>query len=297
MRWQTTKLIAAFVLFAAASPATAWEGDTLKVGGGGGQEFHDFCGPGEAVVGITYKASKDLNVIWMTCQPMRDGHLEGRPSDHGAKGFYVDTGHGSSQGWIGCPAPMVVQAIYASESAVRVVHDFWLRCRNLVTGEHHNSDWSLTQGGQGGATGNADCGDDAYATGIWGGYGSLVDAIGLVCTVYHSPVASPPPPPPSDNTPKPKLDSPKPDKPPLKINNGDGDQNADNGNGNDSGNGSAGGGASAATDTTIYDQPEGNDVAYLSAGEPVTIVSCNADNWCKISKPRKGWVWGDDLMR
>jgi len=159
MRWQTTKLIAAFVLFAAASPATAWEGDTLKVGGGGGQEFHDFCGPGEAVVGITYKASKDLNVIWMTCQPMRDGHLEGRPSDHGAKGFYVDTGHGSSQGWIGCPAPMVVQAIYASESAVRVVHDFWLRCRNLVTGEHHNSDWSLTQGGQGGATGNADCGE------------------------------------------------------------------------------------------------------------------------------------------
>jgi hypothetical protein len=79
-----------------------------------------------------------------------------------------------------------------------------------------------------------------------------------------------------------------PDKPPHTIDNGDnGNQNADNG----------GGGSAAATDTTVYDQPEGNDVAYLSAGDPVTIVSCNDDNWCQISKPRKGWVWGDDLRR
>ena len=58
-----------------------------------------------------------------------------------------------------------------------------------------------------------------------------------------------------------------------------------------------GGQASAATATTIYDQPEGNDVAYLDAGDPVTIVSCNDNNWCQISKPERGWVWGDDLNR
>ncbi len=56
-------------------------------------------------------------------------------------------------------------------------------------------------------------------------------------------------------------------------------------------------GATAANDTTIYDQPEGNDVAYLQAGDPVTITSCNGDGWCKISKPRKGWVWGEDLKK
>jgi hypothetical protein len=66
-----------------------------------------------------------------------------------------------------------------------------------------------------------------------------------------------------------------------------GDNNAGGGNG-------GGGGASAATDTTIYDQPEGNDVA-LSAGDPVTIVNCDNNNWCRISTPRKGWVWGGDL--
>ena len=35
----------------------------------------------------------------------------------------------------------------------------------------------------------------------------------------------------------------------------------------------------------------------MGAGDPVTIVDCNGDNWCRISKPRKGWVWGGDLNR
>jgi len=55
--------------------------------------------------------------------------------------------------------------------------------------------------------------------------------------------------------------------------------------------------ATAATDTTIYDQPAGNDIAYLHAGDSVTIVNCNGDNWCQVSKPKNGWVWGDDLNR
>jgi hypothetical protein len=180
---------------------------------------------------------------------------------------------------------MVVQAIYLDQSMIRVVHEFWLLCRNLVTGEHHKTAWSLTKGGEGGGVGHANCGDDSYAIGTWGGYGSLVDAIGLTCATYHPAVVNPPPPP--DNPPPPKPE-PKPDKPPLKV---------DNGDQSDSGNGDTGGGATAATDTTVYDQPQGNDLAYLSAGDAVTIVSCNADNWCKISKPRNGWVWGDDLSR
>ncbi len=69
------------------------------------------------------------------------------------------------------------------------------------------------------------------------------------------------------------------------------------GAGGGNGGGAGGGGAQAAVDTTIYDRPEGNDIAYLSAGDPVTIVSCNGNNWCQISKPRSGWVWGDDLKR
>jgi len=77
-----------------------------------------------------------------------------------------------------------------------------------------------------------------------------------------------------------------PAKPPIDVNNGD-----DNTPPPDNG----GGQVSAATATTIYDQPAGNEVAYLDEGDPVTIVQCNDNNWCQISKPRKGWVWGDDL--
>jgi hypothetical protein len=54
---------------------------------------------------------------------------------------------------------------------------------------------------------------------------------------------------------------------------------------------------SAANDTTIYDSPEGSDLAYLSAGDPVTIITCKPNNWCHISAPADGWVWGDDLDR
>ena len=80
--------------------------------------------------------------------------------------------------------------------------------------------------------------------------------------------------------------------------NGD-DDNAAAGGGQGGGNGNvaAAAGAAAATDTTIYDQPGGSDVDYLAAGDVVTIITCNADNWCRISKPRRGWVWGGDLDR
>jgi hypothetical protein len=118
-----------------------------------------------------------------------------------------------------------------------------------------------------------------------------VDAVGLACADYPpKTVSPPPPPPPPDKPPPPPPPKPKPDKPPLKVfDSDDQDQNADTGDN--------GGGASAAQDTTIYDQPDGNDVDYLSAGDPVTIVSCNGDNWCRISRPRQGWVWGGDLNR
>ena len=88
-----------------------------------------------------------------------------------------------------------------------------------------------------------------------------------------------------------KIVAPQAPPPPVNVDNGD------NGDTNNADDGDNGGGATAATDTTIYDQPAGNDVAYLNAGDAVTIVSCNDDNWCQISKPRRGWIWGDDLNR
>ncbi|MEO9228895.1 MAG: hypothetical protein ABI216_08120 [Devosia sp.] len=59
----------------------------------------------------------------------------------------------------------------------------------------------------------------------------------------------------------------------------------------------AGATPTAAQATTIYDAPGGNDVAYLDAGDGVTIVKCNSDGWCKISAPKEGYVWGADLTQ
>ena len=57
-----------------------------------------------------------------------------------------------------------------------------------------------------------------------------------------------------------------------------------------------GSGSSAKIATTIHDQPNGSDRAYLSAGDRVTIVGCD-DGWCEISRPQRGFVWVDDLNR
>jgi len=144
--------------------------------------------------------------------------------------------------------------------------------------------------------GNANCGDDSYATGIWGAYGSMVDAIGLICAVYHPPAAAPPADKPVKTIGKPKSTKPPPEKPsgaPLKIDNGAGDDGSEA----DNGGGGNGGGrrATAAADTTIYDAPEGNEIGYLSAGDALSGLDCNDNNWCRITKPQKGWVWGEDI--
>lgn len=56
--------------------------------------------------------------------------------------------------------------------------------------------------------------------------------------------------------------------------------------------------ATAKANTTVYkvkgkDDPDTNE--YLKQGDAVTIVTCEGDNWCTISSPYSGFVWGDDL--
>jgi hypothetical protein len=286
MRWAIAILLAPVLFWAALSPSSAREGNTSSVGGPGGAEFHASCAPGEAVIGFYYTAGKDLDEIAALCQPLQGNRAEGPYHQLLAYGGLSL----SVEGTVTCSSIMVVQAIHVTVSAVNVIHDFWLTCRSLVTDLRYETKRSRTKGGEGGNAYEANCGDDGYAVGLWGRAGSLVDAVGLACADYPpKTVSPPPPPPPPDKPPPPPPPKPKPDKPPLKVfDSDDQDQNADTGDN---------GGASAAQDTTIYDQPDGNDVDYLSAGDPVTIVSCNGDNWCRISRPRQGWVWGGDLNR
>lgn len=61
-----------------------------------------------------------------------------------------------------------------------------------------------------------------------------------------------------------------------------------------------GGTAETAPDgTTIYkknngDQSDANVAGYVEAGGAVTVVQCSG-SWCKVSAPKAGWVWAEDL--
>jgi hypothetical protein len=301
MKWLRAALVAPLVLWAMLSPAIAFVGDTGKVGGPGGQEFHARCPPGAVIVGFAYIAAKDLNAIWINrCRALNGTRTDGPDIDMaGHYGDKQNNGYDGLTGSLTCPAPLAIRAISVTESSVQLVHTVNLTCVDLATGTTSFSGWSQTNGGKGGSPGLADCGGNGYATGFVIASGSLIDALGLTCAEYHAPATTAPAKP-IKHTARGGPTTATPDKPPIKVLNGDeDDQNAGDGNdGDDGGNGGdAAGGTTAATDTTIYDQPDGNDVAYLSGGDPVTVVSCNDDNWCRISKPQKGWVWGDDLDR
>lgn len=287
MRALVTTLVCLIV--AATTHAAAFEGYTDFVGGPGGGRYEDSCTdgghPDDALVAIDYVSGKDIDRVTAVCAVVRNSQPDAYVRRLDTRGMENDNGAQRVRGNVSCPDGMLIQAIHLTESAVELVHHFWLTCRNPFTGEQKETGETGTFGGQGGSPGGADCGDDAYAYGLRIRADSRINALGLMCAVFRQPApppAPPPPPPPPDNT-------PKPDKPPLKIDN---DDNGDQGDGDNGGDG-----ATAAIDTTIYDQPEGNDVAYLSAGDAVTIVGCNDNNWCQISKPHKGWVWGDDLSR
>lgn len=69
--------------------------------------------------------------------------------------------------------------------------------------------------------------------------------------------------------------------------------------GNDGGNdGGGNGGASANQSTDIYKKPDGvTSIHVLQQNDPVTIVTCRDDQWCQLSKPVNGWVWGEHIDR
>jgi hypothetical protein len=272
-----------------ALPAAAFSGNTSPIGGNAGGRFFDNCNPGEALIGITWAAGKDLERAIALCASI---HPDGERIDGEGyraliqRGMNNDTGGDKTHGTLICPPGMVVYTLRANVSSVNLIHKFAFVCRNLATREEAGTVFSDTKGGVGGNIGAVTCESNGFAYGLLGRSDASVNALGLMCAPWAATVA---PQKPIKHTARGGAATAQPDKPPIPVLTGDDAAPAAGGDG--------GGGASAATATTIYDQPAGNDVAYLSAGDAVTIVSCNGDNWCRISAPQQGWVWGDDLNR
>lgn len=267
-----------------ANPALGFASN--EVGGPGGAPFVDLCRDGDVLIGFNFTAGKDLNTIAAVCQPARrGGQVTGaiyglntwgtRPE---VGGFLKTSGTGR------CPPGTAVQSIEVGVSRHNTLHGVVLHCRNMATGDWLAGDGTVGNLGTGEAvrTETAPCGSGTIATGIVGGYGALVDRLGLICTAYQDPRVQAPAPAPQAPQPEPGPQRGAP----LPV-----------GDGGDGGN-TGGGNGSANVSTTVYDEPDVNPKFYLEPSDPVTIIQCgDPENWCHISQPVDGWVWGPELDR
>ena len=287
-------LIALVLAFAGVPAALAddviYLHDAAVLGGSGGGEFRAPCPEDWALTAINVTVGKDMNSISPVCSPKNLGYSYDATTHLNTYGYAKDR-----PGTASC-YPNLVQGMDVETSHVNLVHHLQLICLAPDGGTYPapllTADGSapLTHGGEAQRTERTGCPPGEFAVGIYGRHGSHVDAVGLMCGTVAAP-----PKPKSDPAPQaqPKPQPPaKPRDAPLPVGGAAGGGNDGNGGGN------GGSRGRANTDTTIYDQPEGNDIAYLSAGDPVRIVQCGQPkNWCRISAPEAGWVWGPELDR
>jgi hypothetical protein len=291
---------AALALTALVQPACAdMYYDTM--GGAGDIQNQLVCPPGLYLKGIRGNAGDWIDRLVIMCAPLESG---------GRVGDVIKTDRAGGSGGVKSPGGVCVNSIINAVTVSltedrRMVAHIEGYCSSPATGptgkgtEFGRNGWSNAQAF------TQQCGLRDAAIGFTIHWGEHVNAVGLVCKEMVIPaapsLASPAKPihiTGQARAPKPQLAVPT--KPPLTVNNGDGGggSKAITTNGLRSRRAAGGPGeASAATDTTIYDRPEGNDVAYLSAGDAITIQSCDDDNWCQISAPQTGWVWGEDIRK
>ena len=262
------------MLAASVAPGSAQDSYTYGMGGPGGALFDDPCQDGDVLVGFNYTSGKAMNSIAPVCQTVRDGHIVGH--DYG-----LNTWGKAAAGYDGayvlrCPPDMAVYAMHVWWDKNGIVHHVRAQCHVLagnVAGVYLKQ--TITFGGEASQDGVTKCPPGAFAIGMTGYYGALVDKLGLKCRVMQVADTTPPQPPPVVAPPPQQQTTTTPETPttPQPVR------------------------RTTATATTIYDSPAGNETDYLNAGDTVTIVSCEDDGqgWCKISTPKQGYVWGGDL--
>ncbi|MBN9306671.1 MULTISPECIES: SH3 domain-containing protein [unclassified Devosia] len=305
----------------ALAPAAAQTFRTNEVGGPGGAAFSDSCGAGDVLIGINFRAGKALNTIGPVCSPAQGGNIVGTPYGLHTWGTSPKATDAFSPfaladaAW--CPTGMAVQSLKVGVDGHDDVRGFSISCRNMATGEIKLDANNSYAGGVTARIGVAPCGSGTIATGVIGGHGALIDRLGLICSRFQDqngkllPVVGAGGVLPKDKPvravgkavgtggvlPKDKpvravgkaVGTTAPGRTPGEVDNG----------GGDNGGGKGGGNGQAVVGAAIYDAPDGTRIGELYAGTPVTITECGKqfDGWCEISRPKSGWVWGEDLGR
>ncbi len=288
------------------APSAYADSRSNTVGDNSGTPFVASCKPGEALVGVVYNSAEQMYAIGALCRPIADGAFTG-PLEQPAHIFGLQGGDGNDPSV--CPEGHAVHQVSVYLTTNNRVHHLRFICRNIV-GDHTADVYmkATTASGPVGSTGIAKCTGIAvgeYATGIVGTYGGGVTSLGLQCHNLEDNSSDT-----GDNT---TTNTDTADNPPA-----DTDTDTDNGNGDDGNNntitiqvtppdqllppktlkpGPSGGVRTVKVATTLYAKPAGKELAYLNPGDKVSVVACEngGRGWCQVSKPAKGFVWGDDL--
>lgn len=316
-RWLVRLLtIAVAVSAGALAPAAAQTFRTNEVGGPGGAAFSDSCSTGDVLIGINFDSGKALNTIGPVCSPAKNGGIVGKPYGLHTWGTPGEK-FSSYGGGVWCYPNMAIQSLKVYVDGNDNVRAFEISCRNMATGEVVLDSKSSQAGGVTARIDVAPCGSGTIATGVIGGHGTLIDRLGLICSRFQDqngkvlPVVGAGGVLPKDKPvravgkavgtggvlPKDKpvravgkaVGTTAPGRTPGEVDNG----------GGDNGGGKGGGNGQAVVGAAIYDAPDGTRIGELYAGTPVTITECGKqfDGWCEISRPKSGWVWGEDLGR
>jgi len=175
-----------------ASPATAQTQTAYsgQVGGPGGGAFDDPCRPGDVLVGVNVTTGKAINTVGPVCQSTSFGAV------YGLRTWGVDSGPGSggafgSEAALRCPSNTAVAKIHAYVDKYGILSSIALYCRAVSGGPTVEGGW-FAASGKSATSGDAECPADFVAIGMTGGYGALVDRIGLKCGLFKQVTAPPP---------------------------------------------------------------------------------------------------------
>lgn len=168
--------VAACGLSAATGGALAY--DLKAIGGPGGEPFEARCRPNDALIGIKLRSGTALDAVSAICMPVTKKYAWSGKS-------YEPTqywgGNGGGYQKAACKRGYVVTKlkVYAMRwGDIMVVNSVSVRCRNYKT--YHEYDITPRRAGTIIASATNDCGR-GFATGIHGGYGNLVDRLGISC--------------------------------------------------------------------------------------------------------------------
>jgi hypothetical protein len=296
-----------------ASAAVADSDSVIVRGIPAGDKFEATCPDGQAAVGFVYNAAESLTAIGTYCAKVENGKISGSPiKPKSIRGVKRGKAFAASL----CTDANAVAALLVVQNGLQLIRHIQILCREDLAGAgyDHGANQSLVdlpaqQPGLGNGFPPNDplyilqdgapalCPEATYATGFIGTYlaGQSITSIGLRCS---DPVTAD----------KPQADTTKPDN-----GSGAGGDMTDPGDGASDGEdgfqitlqigpntlkfGPKGKVRKAKEATTVYAEPDGDEIAYLDKGEKVTVLACEdkGKGWCQVTRPEAGFVWGGDL--